>query len=177
METSRRGASDFAARVMYMRTGQAQVVVDGHDAGEHADDGEHGCRPTRTAALKSANFAMKPAVPGMPASESMKSVMQRGEARALAREAGEVVEASQSWPASRERHQHGERAEVHEDVGEQVEEHGAVAFGRAGDEADQQVAGVRDARVGEQALHVVLDHRHHVADDDRRAASTQSTLA
>ncbi len=27
---------------------------------------------------------------------------------------------------------------------------------------------MRDARVGEHALHVVLDHRHHVADDDRR---------
>ncbi len=124
--------------------------------------------PDATAALKSTNFATKPAVPGNAGEREREDRQQRGEARALAREAGEVVEAVAVAAGLGERHQHGEGAEVREDVDEQVEEDGAVALDRAGGEADQQVAGVRDARVGEQPLQVVLDHRHHVADDDRQ---------
>ena len=62
-----------------------------------------------------------------------------------------------------------ERAHVPEQVRHEIEEHHRDAAARQRREADQHVADVRDARVGEQALDVVLRDRHQVAGDDRHA--------
>ena len=74
--------------------------------------------------------------------------------------------------ATLERADHGERADGGHRVHAQVEEHArerllAPTRGRRGDDADEQVAGVRDRRVREQALDVVLPERRHVGDGHR----------
>ena len=79
-------------------------------------------------------------------------------------DAGEVVEPVARLAAAAEGDQHAEGADVHEHVDRQVvEERGAACRG-AGDEPEQRVAGVRDARVREHALHAALADRDDVAD-------------
>ena len=59
--------------------------------------------------------------------------------------------------------EHAEGAQVHDRVDRQVEEHGRGARRAARRHRHQDVAGVRDARVGQHALEVVLEQRGHVA--------------
>ena len=61
-----------------------------------------------------------------------------------------------------------ERAQVHQAVREEVEDDRGDALVREDGEAEEHVAGVGDARVGEHALHVGLLQRAQVADGHRR---------
>ena len=68
---------------------------------------------------------------------------------------------------------HRERADRHERVDEQIEERRLQPAGgrtpvRDGGrcEPDEDVAGVRDRRVGQHPLHVVLHEGDHAADDE-----------
>ena len=63
----------------------------------------------------------------MPASESMNSVISAASPGRRCAQAGEVLDALAVLAAVRERDDHGERAEVHEQVGQQVEEHRRAA--------------------------------------------------
>ena len=66
-------------------------------------------------------------------------------------------------------HEHrGPDAEVGEDVDERVNEHAAQPQGVEGDDAEQRVAGVRDRRVGQHALHVVLRDSGQIAQHHRQ---------
>ncbi|MER3404619.1 MAG: hypothetical protein C4345_06905, partial [Chloroflexota bacterium] len=61
---------------------------------------------------------------------------------------------------------HGEeQADVREEVGDQIDQDAAQADVQVGDDADQHVARLRDGRVSQQALDVVLPDRQHIAHD------------
>ena len=62
-----------------------------------------------------------------------------------------------------EKDHHGEGAQVHERVGEQVVEDARREHLVARDEGDEDIARVGDARIGEEALHVVLHEGGDVA--------------
>ena len=63
-----------------------------------------------------------------------------------------------------QRHDHQERAQVHERVDQHVDRDALDAGVVAGDQAEQHVAGVRDRAVGQQALDVGLVDGGQVAD-------------
>ena len=65
------------------------------------------------------------------------------------------------------RDDHGERGEVHQRVGHQVEDRRPHAERGRHDHAGHHVAGLRDRRVGEHPLQRRLPDRTHVADHDR----------
>ena len=67
-------------------------------------------------------LAKKPAVGGMPVSDSRKSVIRIAEQRLAPAEPGERVQAGGHAGPLLERGDHRERAEVHERVGRAVEE-------------------------------------------------------
>ena len=72
-----------------------------------------------------------------------------------------------SWapsPSPPEHGDHGEAADHHEGVGEQVVEGRADPPGRGGLQAEQDEAGVVDRRVGQHPLDVPLDHGQPGAD-------------
>ena len=93
---------------------------------------------------------------------------QAGQARARLPQAGEVAQLIVRVLGRAEQRHDAERAHVGDRVGQQVEEDGALPRRVGRDDAEQQVAGVRDARIREHALDVVLQHAEHRADDHRR---------
>ena len=167
------GSSTFteplcAGASMYIRSRDEQVVVERDDGQDRAEEDQPVAAPARRAAQKTYSFAQKPATNGMPPSDSRKSsIASASSGERCARPAIGVDAVRLLRPRHRLHDQ--ERAHVAEEVGDQIEEHHRDAVRRHRREADQHVADVRDAGVGEQPLDVLLRDRHQVAGDDRDA--------
>jgi len=114
-------------------------------------------------------------VGGMPASESQEDQHPQGVGRAFVHQSVQVVDVLSGNAAAGERGQNEERAEVHEGVDQNVNQHALDAHGIAGDDAEQDVAGVVDGAVGEQALGVGLGEGGEIADGhgEHRGADEQ----
>src|SRR3712207_8908587 len=69
-----------------------------------------------------------------------------------------------------------ERADVHEGVDDEVDGEPRVAVPVRRDDAEQEVPGVRDGRVGQQPLRVRLRHGRPVA-EDRKSTRLNSSHA
>ncbi len=91
----------------------------------------------------------------------------RGEDGALEGEAGEVVEGAEFFVEAGELGEDDEGSDVCGGVGGGVEAGGGDGFVLRGGKGDEEVAGVGDGGVGEEALHVGLQEGAEVADGHR----------
>ena len=62
--------------------------------------------------------------------------------------------------------QRREGEQVHDAIGEHVEQHGLVAAGRVAQQGVEEIARVRDRRVGDHPAEARLAHRGEIAPDD-----------
>ena len=119
---------------------------------------------------------MKPTVPGMPARPSIASVIAQpssGERRPKPREAADAVVTGLGLLALHD----GERGDVHEQVGDQVQNgRGDTELG-GDDDSGEHVPGLRDTGVTEQPLERRLTERADVADRIVTVASAASSGA
>jgi hypothetical protein len=88
-------------------------------------------------------------------------------ARRFLSESREVVNVVSDKTATVQTDDDAERADVHQGVDKQVDDEADVAVFIRGDDAEQQVARVRDRRIGEQTFRVHLRDGCPVADHDR----------
>ena len=96
---------------------------------------------------------------------------RRGAPRIAGRQASEASQPTVATGVALQHADHREGGDVHHAIAEHVEQDGldpalanrVVPGGRVGRQPGQDVAGMRDARVGEHALHVALRERHDVA--------------
>ena len=117
------------------------------------------------------HLPMKPAVGGKPPSESRNTVIRPASAGPRLPQAGKVAQLVVLVLRRAEQRHDAERAEVRDGVGQQVEQHRGLPGRRRRDDAEQQVAGVRDARIGEHPLDVGLHHADDRAEDHRRGGN------
>ena len=123
-----------------------------------------------SAALSTYHLAKKPIPPtiGKPSSASMNTAIAQREPRAHAPEPGVVVDLLIALAGLAERDDHGEGADRRERVRERGRTETPTRRATfADDDRDEQIARVRDARVREHALDVLLRERDDVADDHR----------
>ena len=99
---------------------------------------------------------------------------------------GEVVQVFAFFPAPSQYRHDGEGAQGHEGIDGQIQHHAGHAFGRdpgfgsdpsRHDQADQGIAGVRDARIGQHALHVGLHDGDEVPQDQGQDTHAQDEPA
>ena len=130
--------------------------------------------PASTAARMMLALAKKPAVGGMPVSDSRKSVIRTPSNGSRRPRPANVARLEVTPGPLLERGDDRERAEVHERVGDAVEEQRlealdpAVRVAGPGRQPDQHVAGVGDRAVGQHPLDVVLGQRDEVAEGHRQ---------
>ena len=110
---------------------------------------------------------MKPAVAGIPASESIAIVSGQASSGRGRAEPGDGVDVVAVGRFALARDDHRERGQVHQQVDDQVEDRRGDAEAARDDDAAHDVAGLRDRGVGEHPLQRGLRQRADVADDDR----------
>src|SRR5581483_11061844 len=154
---------NFLARLAHVHGhDHAQVVIGGNGAVHHADDGQS-YKPGLQRRAEDVEFRKKPAGNGDTDQRKQKDSEHGGESGSAAAEAGVVVQGDVALADIGEVADHQERARVHHRVGGGVEDCRGDSNFFGGGKGHQQVARVRDGRIGQQPLHVGLHQGADVA--------------
>ena len=104
------------------------------------------------------NLPKNPAVNGTPASDAMARSMAKGEKGRAFGQAVEVLDVFPGLPGHDD--QDGKTQQRHEQVGDEIKRNG---LSRERDDADEQIAGVGNARISEETFQVILGKGRQVS--------------
>lgn len=145
--------------------GYTQVVVHAQDAGKDADNQQFGMTALQ-GGVEDVVFGGEAGhgrETGQGKHEDSQSARQE---RSAIPEAAKVAVVVAAIIDALQQRDDAERAQVHEAVAEQVEEDGTESDGTAHYDADEQVAGMGDAGIGQHPFEVVLRKGQDVAAND-----------